>query len=379
MKYWIAVTFLAFTLVACNNAPVNEIPDTLDAQKELFKQKRSELRELKAFVEKLDSVIKVGDPSLVEERSFLVESTPLQSTTFQHYIEVQGAVTADDFVDVSAEVPGRIVSLNVTENSFIQKGQLIAKLDLEATNKQLAELKVALELANTTFERQERLWKQNIGSEMQYLQAKNGKERLEKNIEVLEINLGKANIYAPTSGRVEKVVLQTGELASPGAPIVMLLNTNKLKVEANVPENLLGKVNKRDKVKVIFPAIADEKMLTITDIGSMINPANRTFEIEMNVGKNANLKPNLLANVLINDLTIENAITVPIDLMQQEVGGKNFVYVQNNDRAEKVYIKVGDSYGSNIVVTEGLKAGQKLITKGAHNLKDGALLELSKK
>ena len=137
---------------------------------------------------------------------------------------------SDDYVNATSEVAGRILNLNVQEGQFVSKGQIIAKLDLEQVNKQIAELETSLDLANDVYDRQKRLWDQNIGSEMQYLQAKNNKERLEKSLETIKFQLTKGSVYAPISGTVEKVIVKSGEVTAPGAPIIQILNTNQVKV-----------------------------------------------------------------------------------------------------------------------------------------------------
>ena len=209
----------------------------------------------------------------------------------------------------SSETGGRITYLKAKEGQSVKKGQLIAKVDLDAIDKQVDEIKTSLSLAKDTYERQKRLWEQNIGSEIQYLQTKNNVDRLEQSLKTLDFQKTKANVYAPISGAIDKVMLKEGEMSSPGLPIVEILNTYKVKVVANLPENYLGKVKRGQYVDIHFPAIDLDKKAKITLVGRSIDSANRTFKIEIEMSNhNQVLKPNLLAIVKINDLTIDDAL-----------------------------------------------------------------------
>ncbi len=377
MKYLVSTLLLTMFLVACSGpeANQNEIPEDLGAMKELLKAKRLESKELSNFVEQLEMAIAEKDTSSVEKKQILVTTLPVQRMDFKHYVNLQGTVQADDMVAATSEVAGRILDLKVQEGDNVKRGQLIAKLDLEAVKKQMLELGTSLSLAKTVYERQKRLWDQNIGSEIQFLEAKNSVERLEKNLDLLRLQLSKEEVYAPISGEVETVMVHAGEIASPGMPIVQILNTNKLKVVAEIPETYLGDVRKGEKVKVRIPALNEERELSVTQIGNVINAANRTFDIEMKVpGNSTTLKPNLLVEVLVNDFTAKEAVAIPLEVVQQEVGGKDFVYITMEGpeglTAKKVYVTTGESYEGNILITQGLNGDEVLIMEGARGLTD---------
>ena len=383
MKYLIKLFALSVFFTACSGGPQEETaqPTDLEGKKQLLKEKRSELRSLTKEINQLEDEIGELDPSSVVNEKKLVTTTTVGRKDFKHYIEIQGAVEADDLSDVTSEVAGRVIKLTVKEGQSVRSGQLIAKLDMEQVNKQLAELEKSLELANTVYERQSRLWKQNIGSEIQYLEAKNAKERLEKSLETIKFQLTKSEVYAPISGVVENVIIQGGEVAVPGQPIVQILNTNKLKVAVDVPENYLTSVRNGELVTIQFPALNEEIQARVSMIGRTIDPANRTFKVEANVGNlKGVLKPNLLAIMLINDHTEEDVVTVPIETIQQEVSGRDFVYVKGTGNegsfAQKVYVKTGASYRGEVVITNGLKGEEELISDGSRNLAEGELIEV---
>jgi len=356
-------------------------PENLDDKKTLLKEKQKNLRQISSDIEKLTAEIETLDPSAKKQMK-LVSTDSISLIDFKRYSTLQGNIMSDDFVNVSSEIGGRILNIFVKEGQSVRKGQLIAKIDLESIKKQIAELQLSLDLANTVYERQERLWKQNIGSEIQYLQAKNSKERIEKSLETIQFQLSKENVYSPISGVVEREVRQSGEMTSPGGPIVQILNTNKVKIIVDAPESYLNIVKRGDKVDLRIPTLDKEFSGRISLLGRMIDPANRTFKIEVNLpNSNGALKPNLLAEMLINDVTVEDAIVIPLELVQQEVGGLEFVFIvgsndKNESIAQKAYVETGESYEGNIIITKGITTDQTIITEGARNIVDKELIKV---
>ena len=378
MKYLVLFLVPLLLLTACSGGEPEPsggaFPADLEGKRSLLREMKAELKELTAQIKELEKAIAEQDPSQRVKEGRLVTVVETERSDFFHYVEIQGAVEADDLVDVTSEVAGRILKQNVREGDNVSGGQLIAEIDLEQVELQISELETSLELARTVFERQGRLWEKNIGSEMQYLEAKNNKERLEKNLETLKVQLGKSKVYAPVSGVVDRVLLQSGELASPGAPIVQILNTKRLKAVADVPETYLQSVKMGELVSIRIPALDNmERQERVSLIGRTIDPANRTFKVEVNIGNTGGiLKPNLLAIMLINDFAQKDVVVVPLEIVQQEVGGRKYVFVaqqvEDGAVARKVFVKIGRSYQGQIVIEEGLVGGETLIMEGARGL-----------
>ncbi len=381
MKYLIPLFVLVTFLGACSQSPASETPETLEGKRALLKEKQMELKEVSNQIAQLEKEIAELDPQATAKARRLVTTGTVQRTDFRHFVEIQGSVQADDYVEVTSETAGRILRLTAKEGDYVRAGQLIGELDLEQLRKQIAEVEKSLELAKTVYERQKRLWEQNIGSEIQYLEAKNGKERLEKSLETLRHQLTKSKVYAPASGVVERELLQAGELAMPGAPILQILNPNKLKVVASVPETYLRAVKRGETVKVNFPALGLEQEARVSLIGTSIDPANRTFEVEADIqNQNGLLKPNLLAVMLIKDEEQKDVVSIPQEMVQQEVSGKDFVYIKGEAEdgpvAQKVYVKTGKSYNGNVVIEKGLEGGEELILEGARGLAENEPIKI---
>ncbi len=381
MKSLYCFIVAAVLLVSCGapSAEEGSYPEDLEGKRALLKEKKLEMRALSKMVAQLEEEIGILDPAS-NEKVPVVTTVQVQRKDFAHFTEVQGAVEAEDLVAISSETGGRIIDLRIKEGQSIRKGQLVAKLDLESVEKQIAELDIQLDLAKDLYERQKRLWDQEIGSEVQYLQAKNNKERLEKALETIQLQLEKAEVYAPASGVIETLNLKAGEIAAPGAPIAMILNTDRVKIVADIPETLIRSVSKGAFVEASIPSIDWEKEVRITDLGRTINPVNRTLKVEAVVVNNGMIRPNLLSIMLIKDYEEKNVVIIPRELVQQEVGGRDFVYIKDSSKdgtiAKKIYIKTGKSYESEVIITEGLQGGEELIVKGSRSLAANDLIKI---
>ena len=355
--------------------------DDLESKKALLSEKKAELQALEQEINLLSKEIKDLEP-VRKKPATPVEVLEINPKDFTRFVEVQGRVEADDFVNVSSEIGGRITSLLVEEGDYVRKGQLLATTDLETVEKQIAEIETQLELANTVYERQKRLWDQNIGSEIQYLEAKTRMEGLEKSLETLESQISKKNIYAPIGGYVDREFLQEGETAPPGMPIIQILNTAEIKVTADIQENFLSAIEKGDSVTVRFPALNLSIDETVTQLGRTIDLNNRTFEIQIKTSsRSGQLKPNLLAVIRFKDFQAEDIISVPLDAIHEEVNGNKFVYIVNEESgrftAKKSYVELGESNVNEVIIASGVRNGDRLITKGSKGISQGELVRIN--
>ncbi len=381
MKHTLTILLTLLILTACQQGASDQWPDDLAGKKALVKEKRMALKELQADINLLKEEIMEMDTTQQEESRRAVKIDTIRPENLSRFVEIQSIVEANDAVMASSETGGRITNMSVREGQNVRKGQLIASVDMESVNKQISELQTALTLAEDVFQRQSKLWEQNIGSEIQYLQAKNNKERIEKSMETARFQLTKANVYAPISGVVDMSMKEAGEMAGPGEPIVKIMNTYKVKVIADVPERYLPVVKRGQMVDVHFPALNEDRTLKISTVGRTINPANRTFEAEVELlNKQGIFKPNLMAIMKLKDFEAKDAVSIPLVLVQQEVTGKSYVYVKadgsNGPYAKKIYVEMGERSEGNVIITEGLKFGDQIIIEGGRGLAENELIEL---
>lgn len=383
MKYFSYLPLLLFlTLASCGRAPEEAAPTDLAGKQALLKEKRAALRELTQEIDALQADIIAENPALAPKGT-LVSTLEIEPTSFTDYTNVQATVVAAESAVATPEIPGRITRMNFEEGDAIRKGQLVAVIDVENITTQRAELEKAAELAKTVYERQQRLWDQKIGSEIQFLQAKNSYERIQEQLKSVDVQAAKKNVYAPMSGTVDMVMMRQGETAAPGAPIISILNTNDLDVVADAAEDLLTKVKRGQRIKVMVPTADLEFEAPISRIGKTVDPANRTFEVEVKVPARyrAQLKANLLAEVEILNFEADDIIVVSQDQIQQEIDGRRFVFIVSEEDgdtvARKQYIETGASYDNRAVVTDGLSTGDQIITAGSRGLTDGQRISVS--
>ncbi|MGB3802045.1 MAG: efflux RND transporter periplasmic adaptor subunit [Lewinella sp.] len=383
MQRFLSLLCFALLLVGCGSSSEEATPETSEEIQEVLKTRRAELRELTREVEDLEGRLAEINPDFAPN-STLVSYETIDTSSFTNFAAVQATVRAAESATATAEIPGRILRMNYNEGDPIRKGQLVAVLDVEGTETQRAELETAANLAKTVYERQKSLWDQNIGSEIQFLEAQNNYERIQQQIKAIDIQANKRNVYSPLTGTVDQVSLRTGENATPGLPILTVISTNDLQIVADAPEALLSRVKLRDNVMVRVPASNVEFRAPVTRIGRTVDPANRTFEVELNVPREYidDLKANLLAQVEILDYQATEQIIVSQDYIQQDADGRRFVFTARDEEgdivARKTYIQTGESYNNRAVVNEGLQTGDRLITNGSRGLADGQPIALSR-
>lgn len=373
---------LVLLLTACGGPSKNdEIPQDLDGKKAMLKTKKAELRELEAIVKQLETQIAELDSTVGQVSRSLVTTAGILRKDFTRFVEIQGAVEADQTVKVSSEIGGRLQGFTLKEGDYVKAGQVIGKVDVEQVRKNIAELETRLSLAEDVYERQEKLWKQNIGSEVQYLQAKNNVESLKKSIETVKYQLTKEEIVAPASGYVNMTFAKNGEVVGPGAPIFDIMNLAQVKVVAAVPEIYIQAVSKGEIVNIKFPALDLERKGRVTLIGNQINPQNRTFKIEIaldNAGQK--LIPNLMASVQLRDYFSPNVIVLANELIQQDVSGRSFVFITADGTegkvAKRVFVTIGETYDGETEIMQGLTGDETVVVDGARGLVDGEPIEV---
>lgn len=371
MKKILIVLTAAAILASCSSAPVND-EATKRQQLQQFKQQAHELEQkIQALEAELASTEK--------EESVKVKVSELAQQKFEHFIEVTGNVEAELDVDVSPESAGVIKEVLVEEGQWVNKGQVMAKLNTEMLESSLEEMQVQLDLATTNYERQKNLWDQNIGSEMQYLQAKNNKESLEKRIKSLKAQIEMAEVKSPVSGVVDVVYQKKGHIGSPQVPFAKVINISKIKIYADISESYLTKIKKGDKVSVYFPALDRTVETTIAQIGNTIDSNNRTFRVRLNLDNpDKTIKPNLVSIIKLRDYVNEEAIVVPSLYIKEDFQG-SYTYIVDNQNgkhvAKKVYVTPGVTDNNITEIVDGLTAGMQVISEGYNQVVNGTLLQ----
>jgi RND family efflux transporter MFP subunit len=366
------VVVLVSFIVGCG-ASGNENKGQLEGKKAELQKMKEDQQKLTANITKLEEEVAKLDTSAARpEKEKLVALTELQPSKFTHYIDLQGKIDAENIAYVSPRGgPGQVKEIFIKTGDNVRKGQLLLKLDDVVARRQIDQLETQISFAKDLAQRQQNLWDQKIGTEVQLLTAKNNVESLEKQMDLAKEQLSFSNVYAEMSGQADLVNVKAGEIFGTGQQI-RIVNSSSLKVVTQVPENYLGKVNVGSNVLINLPEAKNDTILAKVSVaGSLIDPATRSFYIEAKIPTAKGLRPNQLALVKIQDYTASAAITVPVSTLQTDDKGK-FVYVASKENgkliARKRPVTIGELYGDKIEIKSGLKPGDQLVTEGFQGL-----------
>jgi RND family efflux transporter MFP subunit len=377
---------MTFLLFSCESGEKQSVDDVIESQNlKSIRVKKSELVSeqnlIKQEIKKLDIVIAELDEG---KKIPLITTFNLEETDFKHFLELQGNVTTKNLLVIYPEYSGVLTNVYVVEGQKVRKGDVLAKIDDGGLSQQLAQLKIQAELAKTTFERQQRLWDQKIGSEMQYLQAKSNYEAQDQAIAQLEQQVAKTVVRAPFSGTIDDVLTEQGSVVMPGqTELLRIINLDNMYIVTDVPEKYIANITRNKKVEVEFPVLGKKIDSKVRQVGNFINPANRTFKVEVSVpNKDKSIKPNLTAKLRINDYSNKNALLIPQGIISENANGEQYIYIVSdktgNDEAvaEKKIITTGLTQGDYIEVINGLEVGNEIIQEGARSVNDGQTVKI---
>ena len=360
---------IALGAVACSNektTDLSQLQGERDSLVAISQTAAARIQEIDAELAALDSTRDLTSVTLLE----------VQPENFVHAFEALGKVEADRSVNLLPEMGGQIKRVLVSEGDRVAAGQTLVEIDNSVMRSTLDEIKKSLNLAVTLFEKQERLWKQGIGSEVQYLQAKTNKESLEQRIQTLQTQMAMTRVKAPFAGIVDEMSAKEGEFAAPGMALGRLISAGKASVTVDIPESYSNVVGKGQKVDLVFPSINKTLEARVTQVSDYINPDNRTFKVYVNLPATGEFKPNMLAKVRVRDYEANQALSVPSALVQQDMNGAQYVFVYKAVKGgiglvEKRPVTIGKNNGSQVEIASGLKMGEILVDKGARTVRDG--------
>ncbi len=358
-----------------------------DAGKNGLAEKKARLEALKKQqagindeISKLEAEIVKADPSAKEEKAKLVSLDTLAPTQFTHFIDLQGKVDAENIAYVTPRNGGgQVKAIYVKKGDYVKKGQLLLKLDDALQKRQLDQAQTQLAYAKDIYQRRSNLWKENIGTEVELIGAKNNVDQAQKQIDLVKEQISLTSVYADMDGVADDVTIRVGELftGSPQGGYIRLVNTSTLKVITQVPENYLDKVHVGDNLQVTLPDIHKTVSAKITLAGKIIDPNTRSFYVEAHLPSDRDFKPNQLALVRIQDYAAGNAIVVPVNTLQTDEKGKFvLVAVKENNRllAKKRTVQIGQMYSDKLEIKSGLQQGDVVISDGFQSLYDGQLI-----
>lgn len=354
--------------------------------------KRAKLDQLKATYKSYADSIKAVEEWLAENDSTVrrnlatVTADTIRAGAFTHYVDVHGNVRADKAAALYSN-GGRVRNILVSPGDRVRPGQTLISIDNDMVVKQIAQAEAGLELARTAFEKQDRLWQQKIGSEMQYLQAKTQKEQAEAGLATLREQQRLTNITAPFAGTVDDIMVREGDMTSPMQAAARVVDLASVQLEADMPESYLRTIKSGTPVKVSFPSVAERFDGSLAHVGQFIDPSNRTFKVTVRVPQGEGyMRPNLLSDISVQDQHFDSALVVRSRAVLQDVKGNNYIYVLDrtrNDEAKsrKVMVKRISEYKGFINIAPvdagALKGGEQIVDEGAKNVTDGLTVRVA--
>jgi RND family efflux transporter MFP subunit len=369
MKKILLIAIISVLIFSCNNDKKAQLEKLQAKHDEIAEQIKTLEKEI--AVEEGKSLDKVAEVSV----------TPLKEAEFNHYLEVQGKIDGEENVAVSPKMMGVVTAINVKEGETVNKGQVLAQIDDAALKSTLVTLDSTLNFMTNIYTKQKNLWDQKIGSEVQYLTAKNNKEYYENLIKSTKEQIQMAKILSPINGTIEEIPIKVGQSVTPGITTAFrVVNLSKVKVVAEIAEAYSAKVKTGNDVIVSFPDLDKEIKSKISFASKFINSTNRTFTSEVRLeSTDESYRANMVAVVKINDYHADSAISVPVNVIQK-MSGENFVYTAVKDKAngyiaKKVKVELGQSYNGYTEILSGLKEGDMIITVGYQTIEDGKKLK----
>ena len=381
MKNNYLIALIILVAMACST-PSDKNSD-LETKKKELETAHVELAALNEKIAALEREIAEADPAFAKQisKAILVSTFVAKKKPFEHKVEMRGAVQSRKNILISAQTGGEIQKVHVREGQNVSKGQVLVSLNADIIRNSIAELKTSLELATSVYEKQAKLWEQKIGTEIQYLQAKNNKESLERRLATAYSQLDQAIVKAPFSGTIDQLPAREGEVASPGMPLVRVVSLEDTYIKADVSERFIGKFKAGDPVEIYFPSQDKKLMSKISSVSQVINAENRTFVVETQLPKvDFPVKPNQVVVLNLRDYLSEATLAVPTRIIQKDEDGQFIFTVDDREGrllAKKIHITTGISALTETEVIDGLNGNELIVDQGYRDLTEGVEVEIS--
>ena len=368
------------TIVSCNDKKeidTNKLIENKDIS--ALEQKRYELVNQIDFLQKdLNTIISALNRLDSSKKRVFVTVMPVKTYKIKNKISLQSIIKTNQNIVLQPEFTGPISNIKVVEGQSVNKGDVLMIVDDGGLEQSVEFQKEQLKLSKTIFERQSRLWADKIGSEIEYLEAKTAFKTQKSRYSQLNEQLQKSVITAPFDGEIDDIFIELGELVTPGqSPLLRLISTSEMYLEAEVPEKYLKSVSVGTPVEIEIPVLNKKINTKVSFIGKHINTVNRTFRVVVKIKKTDSLSPNLISTLHIFDYINNNALIIPTNIISENSDGSEYVYsVNNNNTAQKIFIKTGNEENGYVEVIEGLKENDIIINEGARLVKEGQAVQI---
>lgn len=380
MKKVFFTLILSSFILSCSGNKSESTKDLITS-KNLEGLKSQKEKKLKAFnalkneLKQINDAIVDLDPS---EKLPLISMLEIKPENFDHYVEIQANVKTRNNVLLYPEYTGTLKAVYAQEGQKVKKGKLLAMIDDAGLKDQLEQLEIQAELSKTIFNRTQRLWDQNIGSEIQLLQAKTTYNSQLKSIAQLKKQLNRTKIYAPFSGTIDEIIANTGANMMPGqTPVMRIVNLSDMYAEADVPERYLSQIKRGTTAFVNIPVLNLELETNVRQTGTFINPVNRSFRVETPLENTSEMiMPNLNCKLKINDYSNPSALMIPLGVIKENANGQKYVYKLIPEdkkqvfRTQQALVELGKKSFDKVEVLSGIEIGDLIVEEGATIVED---------
>ena len=380
MKKVFFTLILSSFILSCSGNKSESTKDLITS-KNLEGLKSHKEKKLKAFnalkneLKQINDAIIDLDPS---EKLPLISMLEIKPENFDHYVEIQANVKTRNNVLLYPEYTGTLKAVYAQEGQKVKKGKLLAMIDDAGLKDQLEQLEIQAELSKTIFDRTQRLWDQNIGSEIQLLQAKTTYNSQLKSIAQLKKQLNRTKIYAPFSGTIDEIIANTGANMMPGqTPVMRIVNLSDMYAEADVPERYLSQIKRGTTAFVNIPVLNLELETNVRQTGTFINPVNRSFRVETPLENTSEMiMPNLNCKLKINDYSNPSALMIPLGVIKENANGQKYVYKLIPEdkkqvfRTQQAFVELGKKSFDKVEVLSGIEIGDLIVEEGATIVED---------
>ena len=380
MKKVFFTLILSSFILSCSGNKSESTKDLITS-KNLEGLKSHKEKKLKAFnalkneLKQINDAIIDLDPS---EKLPLISMLEIKPENFDHYVEIQANVKTRNNVLLYPEYTGTLKAVYAQEGQKVKKGKLLAMIDDAGLKNQLEQLEIQAELSKTIFDRTQRLWDQNIGSEIQLLQAKTTYNSQLKSIAQLKKQLNRTKIYAPFSGTIDEIIANTGANMMPGqTPVMRIVNLSDMYAEADVPERYLSQIKRGTTAFVNIPMLNIELETNVRQTGTFINPVNRSFRVETPLENTSEMiMPNLNCKLKINDYSNPSALMIPLGVIKENANGQKYVYKLIPEdkkqvfRTQQAFVELGKKSFDKVEVLSGIEIGDLIVEEGATIVED---------
>lgn len=304
-----------------------------------------------------------------------VATVTLEPRSFGATVRLTGEAEPKTDVTVSAEEAGVLEVFVAARGTRVGRGAAIARIDDDVLAAQVEEARASAQLAEDRYVRQRRLWEEEgIGSEIAFLQAKSEAEAAAARLAQLRTRLGRTVVRAPVAGTVDDHLVEAGEVVQPGTPVARVVDASRLEISGGVPERFAPRVSVGDSAEITFDILPGRVFEgEISFVGTAVDRESRTFPIEIAMDNpDGEVKPYMIANVRVLMRRIEDAIVVSREVLLRTEDGQQVMIVEEGEHgpvAAARDVALGATSENDVVVTDGLEAGDRLVVRG-HQMVD---------